>query len=328
MLSQYQVDIAALSETRFAGKTQFEEVGGGYTFYCIGQPGDDPRISGVGFAIRTKLARQLDSLPCGINDRLMTLRLKLTKDCFATIISTYAPTMANPDETKEAFYEDLNRVVSEVNSRDKLIFLGDFNGQVGVDHSSWPNVLGRHGTGKCNSNGLMLLSLCAQHQLNINTIFQQADKFKNNWMHPRSRQWHMLDYVIVRQRDRCDVHITCCMRGAECRSAHRLLRSKMNIQLALKKKTARDKPLRKLNIAQLIPNKEALQQSLQESLSNAEQEHDSLEDKWRSFHEAVFSAAADTLGFVDRKHQDWFDENEADMKKLIEKLHDPQRSSC
>jgi len=243
MLSQYQVDIAALSETRFAGKTQFEEVGGGYTFYCIGQPGDDPRISGVGFAIRTKLARQLDSLPRGINDRLMTLRLKLTKDCFATIISTYAPTMANPDETKEAFYEDLNHVVSEVNSRDKLIILGDFKGRVGVDHSSWPNVLGRHGTGKCNSNGLILLSICVQHQLTItNTIFQQADKFKNTWMHPRSRQWHMLDYVIVRQRDRCDVHITCCMRGAECRSAHRLLRSKMNIQLAWKKKRPETSP--------------------------------------------------------------------------------------
>jgi len=230
--------------------------------------------------------------------------------------------MANPDETKEAFYEDLNRVVSEVNSRDKLIILGDFNGRVGVDHSSWPNVLGRHGTGKCNSNGLMLLSLCAQHQLTItNTIFQQADKFKNTWMHPRSRQWHMLDYVIVRQRDRCDVHITCCMRGAECWSDHRLLRTKINIQLAWKKKTARDKPLWKLNITRLIPNKETLQQSLQESLSNTEHEHDSLEDKWGSFPEAVYSAATDTLGFMERKHQDWFDENEADIKKLIDKLH-------
>ena len=48
----------------------------------------------------------------------------------------------------------------------------------------------------------------------------------------------------------------------------------MNIQLAWKKKTARDKPLRKL-----IPNKEALQLSLLESLSNIEQEHDGLEEE-------------------------------------------------
>ena len=252
----------------------------------------------------------------------MTLRLKLTKDCFAIVISTYAPTMTNPYDIKEAFYEDLNRVLSEVSSKDKLIIFGDFNARVGVDHSSWPNVLGRHGTGKCNSNGLMLLSLCTQYELCItNTIFQQADKFKNTWMHPRSWQWHMFDYAIVRQRDRRDVQITRCMRGADCWSDHRLVRSKMNIQLAWKKKTTRDKPLRKLNIARLIPNKEALQRSLQESLSNIEQEHDGMEEEWRSFQEAVYSAAADTLGFVKRKHRDWFDENEEDIKKLTDKLH-------
>ena len=53
----------------------------------------------------------------------MTLRLRLTKDCFATIISAYAPTMTNPDDIKEAFYENLNRVLSEVNNKDKLIIL-------------------------------------------------------------------------------------------------------------------------------------------------------------------------------------------------------------
>ena len=88
--------------------------------------------------------------------------------------------MTNPEDIKEAVNEDLNRVLSEVNNKDKLIILGDFNARVGVDYSSWPNILGCHGTGKCNSNGLMLLSLCAQHELSIsNTIFQQADKFKN-----------------------------------------------------------------------------------------------------------------------------------------------------
>ena len=134
----------------------------------------------------------------------------------------------------------------------------------------------------------MLLSLCAQHELSItNTIFQQADKFKNTWMHPRSRQWHMLDYAVVRQRDRRDVLITRCMRGADCWSDHRLLRSKMNLQLALKKKTARSKPLRKLNIARISSNMETLKQNLQESLSNIKQTHVSLEEEWSFFRKAV-----------------------------------------
>jgi hypothetical protein len=183
-------------------------------------------------------------------------------------------------------------------------------------------ILGCHGTGKCNSNGLMLFSLCAHHELSItNTIFQQADKFKNTWMHPRSRQWHMLDYAVVRQRDRRDVLITRCMRGADCWSDHRLLRSKMNLQLTLKKKSAQSKPLRKLKIARISPNMETLKQNLHEALSNIEQTHVSVEEEWSSFRKAVYSAAADTLGFVERKHQDWFDENEGDVLKLTHNLH-------
>ena len=130
-----------------------------------------------------------------------------------------------------------------------------------------------------------------------------------------------MDYVIVRQRDRCDVHSTRCMRGADCWSDHRLIRSKMNINIALKRNTAREKPPQKLNIARLNTHKEALQQSLQNSLSNIEQEQGNVEEEWRTFREAVYSAAADTLGFVKRKHQDWFDENEEGIKMLIDKVH-------
>lgn len=119
MLGRYQIDIAALSGTRFS-----EEVVGGYPFFCMGKPEDVPMTSGVGFAIRTMLARQLDSL---LYDRLMTLHLKLTKDCFATMISAYLPTMTNSTDMKEAFYEDINHVILEVNTKGKLIILGDFN---------------------------------------------------------------------------------------------------------------------------------------------------------------------------------------------------------
>jgi hypothetical protein len=37
MLSSSKIDMAALSETRYAGDTPLTEVGGGYTFYCIGK---------------------------------------------------------------------------------------------------------------------------------------------------------------------------------------------------------------------------------------------------------------------------------------------------
>ena len=70
-----------------------------------------------------------------------------------------------------------------------------------------------------NSNGLLLLSKCAEHKLCItNTAFRQADKFKTTWMHPRSKQWHLTDYIIVRQRDLlCEMyvlHVLCVVPNA------------------------------------------------------------------------------------------------------------------
>ena len=37
-LARYDIDIAALSETRIFGESELVEVGAGYTFFCIGQP--------------------------------------------------------------------------------------------------------------------------------------------------------------------------------------------------------------------------------------------------------------------------------------------------
>ena len=106
-LARYKVDIAALSETRFAEKGQLTEIGGGYTFFWSGRSSEERREAGVGFAIREHLVKKLDSLPEGLNDRLMKLKLPLGKKRSATLISAYAPTMTNPDETKDKFYEEL-----------------------------------------------------------------------------------------------------------------------------------------------------------------------------------------------------------------------------
>ena len=86
-LQRYNIDIAALSETRFADTGSITEVGAGYTFFWSGKAADERREAGVGFAIRTPLVRHLESLPKGINDRLMMLRLPLKGKTNLTLIS-------------------------------------------------------------------------------------------------------------------------------------------------------------------------------------------------------------------------------------------------
>ena len=164
----------------------------------------------------------------------MELHFALNHTRHINFISTYAPTLNSSDEVKEAFYEELRTLERDTPSSDKLILLGDFNARVGADCRTWKGVLELHGTRKLNSNGLMLLSLCAENHLTIsNTLFQQADKYKTTWMHPRSKQWHLIDYVICRQRDICDIRITRVMRGADCWTDHRLVRSIIALHIDL-----------------------------------------------------------------------------------------------
>ena len=90
-----------------------------------------------GFLIKKDIVTKLTEMPRPINDRIMTMRLPLSKDNFDTIISVYAPTMTNPDENKEAFYNQLASVL----------------------------------------NGELLLVLCSELELMVtNTMFKQKDK--------------------------------------------------------------------------------------------------------------------------------------------------------
>ena len=120
-------------------------------------------------------------MPRPVSDRIMTMRLPLSKDSFATIISVYAPTMTNPDENK-AFYNQLASVLSGLPHTDKLLLIGDFNARIGRENDKWPLVMGKHGIGKCNSNGEFLLALCSEFELIVtNTMFKQKDERKTTW---------------------------------------------------------------------------------------------------------------------------------------------------
>ena len=225
-LDRYNVDIAALSETYLADDGQIQENASGYTIFWKGRASRERREAGVGFANRSNIVSKLHELPRGINDRLITLRLHLHGNRHATTISAYAPTLVSDDEEKQRFYDNFRDVLQAVPKGDKIVSTGDFNARVGKDWQAWDS-LGRHGVGSMNGNGQLLQQLCTEFNLFISsTQFCHKGDHIATWMHPRSRQWHLLDYVIVRQRDMqdvCNVHTLC---GADCWTDHALVRAK------------------------------------------------------------------------------------------------------
>ncbi|BHF60457.1 hypothetical protein SprV_0100342200 [Sparganum proliferum] len=332
-LARYKVDIAALSETRFSEQGQLEEVGAGYTFFWSGRPRAERRDAGVAFAIRNDIVGRLPCLPQGINDRLMSLRLPLWGGKFATIISAYAPPMTSPDAAKDKFYEDLHALLATVSKADKLVVLGDFNARVGTDHTAWRGVLGPHGLRGSNDNGLMLLRTCAEHRLILtNTFFCLPEREKATWRHPRSRQWHLLDYALVRRRDQRDVLVTKAIAGADGRTDYRLVISKMRIRLQPRRRPKGKRPPGKLNIALLSLPAHHLRFSneLAQRLDNlpiaavatteavdVAAENASVENRWCQLRDTIQSTALAVLGRARRQHQDWFDDNAAVISNLL-----------
>ena len=260
-LAKYNIDIAALCETRFSESGSLNDLE--YSFFWSGKPEGERREAGVGFAIKKDIITKLTEMPRPVSDRIMTMRLPLSKDNFATIISVYAPTMTNPDENKEAFYNQLASVLRGIPRTDKLLLIGDFNARIGRDNDKWPLVMGKHGIGKCNSNGELLLALFSEFELIVtNTMFKQKDERKTTWMHPRSKHWHMIDFIITRCRDKMDIHSTRAMHGANCWTDHQMLRSKVAFRIRQKhNRQGTNKPT-KLNTAKLrtISHRESFEQ--------------------------------------------------------------------
>ena len=314
-LARLDIDVAALSETRLADEGQLEEVGGGYTFFWRGVNEGEARMAGVGFAIKTNLVKQLNELPVGVNKRIMKMRLPLEYNRFVTILSVYAPNLKSEEVDKLNFYIELRRVLSSIPPGDKIWLCGDFNARVGTDHDTW-NALGKHGIGTMNANGLLLLQLCTEFGLVIgNTLFEQPDKYKVTWMHPRSKNWHMLDYVIVRKRDREDLRLVRVCRSAECWTDHRLVRAKFRVRVRPKQRMANAKVPRKLDVKRLRdPN---VQREFEQASSILEGVRD-----WETLRNSLYTIGKEVLGFVGKKHQDWFDENDSEIKQLLsEKRH-------
>ena len=141
-LAKYNIDIAALCETRFSESGSLNDLE--YSFFWSDKPEGERREAGVGLAIKKDIVTKLSESTRPVSDRIMTTRLPMSEDNFATIISVYAPTMTNPDKNKEPFYNQLASVFSGIPRTDKLLLIGDFNARIGRDKDKWPLVMGKH----------------------------------------------------------------------------------------------------------------------------------------------------------------------------------------
>ena len=178
--------------------------------------------------IKASIARKLQNLPGGLSDRIISLRLPIQDNKFATLFSVHAPTLQAKTGVKEAFYRDLHNLLQQVDSKDKLLILGDFNARSGRDFELWKGVRHRHGignsvtTGACFWSSVVSISSSSPTSCSSRRIGsrQHGDTHAPN-------TGHLLDYVLTRQHDTRDVLHTRVLPSADCYTDHRLVRCKV-----------------------------------------------------------------------------------------------------
>ena len=309
-LRRLNVDVAALSETRLSGEDNLLEKSSGYTIFWVGKPAGVKREGGVGFAIKSALVDKMER-PSGISDRIMKLRIPLSCGRYLSLLSVYAPTLQSSEEITRTFYEALRETITSIPKDDKLILLGDFNARVGTDWETWDS-LGRYGIGKINSNGLKLLELCSELNLVIcNTFFHQKKIHKTTWTHPRSKQGHLLDYIITRKRDLADVCNVRVLRSAECDTDHKMVRGKFKCRIRKKIRFEGVKIPKSINVSKL--KDPVIRETVSAKL-------DSLvfDGTWKNFKDQVYSTGLEELGLKQKQHKDWFDDNDTNINALLQ----------
>ena len=169
---------------------------------------------------------------------------------------------------------------------------------------------------------ILLLSKCSEHERSItNSWFQLPNMYKTTWMHPRSKKWHILDYVLCRWRDLKDIHVTKGVRGANGETGHRLLLCKVSFNIFPRRRKVGVKTKRKLNVSALkcaettLKFRSKLDAALKDKQVVA---GETLDDQWAKLRETTFNVAESIIGFKKGSHRDWFADNFPKIEQLIQ----------
>jgi exonuclease III len=100
------------------------------TFFRQRKRADEPRIHGVGFAVKNSILPTIEPLTGG-TERLLTLRMATSAGF--NFVCVYTPTLSFTTEEKENFYDALDLFVRTIPNNEALFIMGYVNARVDAD---------------------------------------------------------------------------------------------------------------------------------------------------------------------------------------------------
>ncbi|KAK6751951.1 hypothetical protein RB195_003395 [Necator americanus] len=168
LLQYLCVPFAALQETRMRDRPVISIEN--YTIYC----GDayENKVGGCAIAVRNNYKNLVEEIG-STSSRCVFLRLRDRRGRKLCIVSAHAPTETAEDNSKEAFYDELNALMSKISSQQVVIVGIDANAKMGVEQQS--DVLGKwyYAAERTSDNGDRVVDLCEQTGLTVASTFKR-----------------------------------------------------------------------------------------------------------------------------------------------------------
>ena len=147
------------------------------------------------------------------------------------------------------------------------------------------------------------------------------DRWYFTWQHPRSKRFHLLDYVLIRQRDIRDIISTRVMRGADCSTDHFLVRTICKLHIKPMRRNSKARTPKKVDVNALVEDldlRTKFQKTLATKLDTLNLSgNSSINEQWQSLSKAINEAIVQELRPPSRRNADWFDENNRSIKTLL-----------
>lgn len=169
-IEKYKIKIIALQETRWSDEGTIDI---NYkTILC--DKCNERRQFGVGFAVHKSLVHTIKEFKV-INCRIANLIVK-AKFFDIVFINVHAPTEEKSQEEKEAFYAEIEDILSRINNSKIRIILGDMNAKIGKEQFLKPTI-GKYSLHETtNDNGMKLIDLATGKGFRImSTMFPHKD---------------------------------------------------------------------------------------------------------------------------------------------------------
>ena len=308
-MRRYNLHILGISESRWTGSGRYRTNTGETVLYS----GRDDNLHHEGVAIILKKGIEKSLMEWKpINSRLMKVRLR-GRHINITILQCYAPTNDSEEESKDAFYEQLQAELENTPRHEMKIVMGDLNAKVGADNTAHERSMGREGCGTSNDNGERLLELCAMHDLVIGgTLFQHPEIHKLTWCSPNGRDKNMIDHLMINgtwRRSLLDVRVR---RGADVGSDHHLVTATLRVKL--RKNGPQKKRQQQFDVERLrdprTKSSFVLQlknkfQALADAENYTQQEPVSIETTWKQIKTAYTQTCETHIGRRLKKRKEW-----------------------